>query len=45
MFYGATALTAFTDNAALTYLASLVSGLSDEFKVATVVAGLAFRLL
>ncbi len=38
VFYGATALTAFTDNAALTYLASLVSGLSDEFKVA-IVAG------
>ena len=38
VFYGATALTAITDNAALTYLASLVSGLSDEFKVA-IVAG------
>ena len=38
VFYGATALTALTDNAALTYLASLVSGLSDEFKVA-IVAG------
>ncbi len=38
VFYGATALTAITDNAALTYLASLVPGLSDEFKVA-VVAG------
>jgi hypothetical protein len=34
VFYGATALTAITDNAALTYLASLVPGLSDEFKVA-----------
>lgn len=36
VFYGATALTAITDNAALTYLGSLVSGLSDEFKVALV---------
>lgn len=38
VFYGATALTAITDNAALTYLASLVPGLSDDFKVA-IVAG------
>lgn len=38
VFYGSTALTAITDNAALTYLASLVRGLSDEFKVA-IVAG------
>ena len=38
VFYGATVLTAITDNAALTYLASLVPGLSDEFKVA-IVAG------
>jgi len=38
VYYGATALTAITDNAALTYLASLVEGLSDEFKYA-VVAG------
>jgi hypothetical protein len=37
-FYGAVALTAFTDNAALTYLASQVPGLADEFKVA-IVAG------
>ncbi len=36
VFYGATALTAFTDNAALTYLGSLVPGLSDEFKYALV---------
>lgn len=36
VFFGATALTAITDNAALTYLASLVPGLSDEFKVALV---------
>ena len=37
-FFGAAALTAVTDNAALTYLASLVPGLSDEFKY-MVVAG------
>lgn len=37
-FFGVTALTAITDNAALTYLASLVEGLSEEFKYA-VVAG------
>lgn len=36
IFYGATALTAITDNAALTYLGSLVEGLSDEFKYALV---------
>jgi hypothetical protein len=36
VFYGATALTAITDNAALTYLGSLVDGLSDEFKIALV---------
>lgn len=36
VFYGATALTAITDNAALTYLGSLVEGLSEEFKVALV---------
>ena len=38
LFFSALALTAFTDNAALTYLASLVEGLSDEFKV-SIVAG------
>jgi len=38
VFFGATALTAITDNAALTYLASLVPGLSEDFKYA-VVAG------
>ena len=38
VFFGAAALTAVTDNAALTYLASLVPGLSDEFKY-MVVAG------
>ena len=36
VFFGATALTAITDNAALTYLGSLVPGLSDEFKLALV---------
>ncbi|QGZ41439.1 putative Na+/H+ antiporter [Pseudoduganella flava] len=36
VFYGATALTAITDNAALTYLGSLVEGLTDEFKYALV---------
>ncbi|MBI5258107.1 MAG: putative Na+/H+ antiporter [Burkholderiales bacterium] len=36
VFFGATALTAITDNAALTYLGSLVEGLSQEFKVALV---------
>lgn len=36
VFVGATALTAVTDNAALTYLGSLVEGLSDEFKYALV---------
>lgn len=32
VYFGATALTAITDNAALTYLGSLVPGLSPEFK-------------
>lgn len=36
VFFGAVALTAITDNAALTYLGSLVEGLTDEFKVALV---------
>lgn len=36
VYFGATALTAVTDNAALTYLGSLVEGLSDEFKYALV---------
>lgn len=36
VYIGATALTAVTDNAALTYLGSLVEGLSDEFKYALV---------
>lgn len=36
VFYGAALLTAFADNAALTYLGSLVEGLSDSFKYALV---------
>lgn len=36
VFYGAMGLTAITDNAAITYLGSLVPGLSLEFKVALV---------
>ncbi|HZV98974.1 MAG TPA: putative Na+/H+ antiporter [Methylophilaceae bacterium] len=32
LFLGATALTAVTDNAALTYLGSLIAGISDEAK-------------
>jgi Na+/H+ antiporter NhaD/arsenite permease-like protein len=36
LYYGATALTAVTDNAALTYLGSLVDGVSDAFKYALV---------
>ena len=38
LYYLATALTAVTDNAALTYLASLVDGVSAEYKYA-IVAG------
>jgi hypothetical protein len=36
VYFGATALTAFTDNAALTYLGSLVEGLSEPFKISLV---------
>ena len=36
VYFGATALTAITDNAALTYLGSLVDGLTEEFKRALV---------
>lgn len=36
VFFGAAILTAFTDNAALTYLGSLVDGLSEGFKYALV---------
>lgn len=42
LFFGATALTAITDNAALTYLGSLIEGMSDQAKymlVAGAVAG------
>lgn len=38
VFFGAIGVGAFTDNAAITYLVSLVEGLSDEFKY-TLVAG------
>lgn len=41
LFYGATALTAITDNAALTYLGSLVEGVSEEFKYALVAGAVA----
>lgn len=36
VYFVATGLTAITDNAALTYLGSLVDGLSEEFKLALV---------
>ncbi|NGM88933.1 hypothetical protein G5B35_16625 [Parapusillimonas sp. SGNA-6] len=36
VYFGATALTAITDNAALTYLGSLVEGLDPDFKIALV---------
>lgn len=36
LYFGATALTAITDNAALTYLGSLVEGISDDLKYALV---------
>ncbi|MEZ0316921.1 MAG: putative Na+/H+ antiporter, partial [Methylophilaceae bacterium] len=42
LFFGAVALTALTDNAALTYLGSLIVGISDQAKymlVAGAVAG------
>ena len=42
LFFGALGLTAITDNAALTYLGSLIAGISDESKymlVAGAVAG------
>ena len=41
LFYGATALTAITDNAALTYLGSLVEDLSDELKYALMAGAVA----
>jgi hypothetical protein len=36
LYYGATLLTAITDNAALTYLGSLVDGVSEDFKYSMV---------
>lgn len=36
LYFGATALTAITDNAALTYLGSLVEGVSDSYKYSLV---------
>ncbi|MBS0336323.1 MAG: putative Na+/H+ antiporter [Proteobacteria bacterium] len=41
LFYGAAALTAVTDNAALTYLGSLVQGLSDDYKYSLVAGAVA----
>lgn len=41
LFFGATALTAITDNAALTYLGSLVEGISDTAKYALVAGAVA----
>jgi hypothetical protein len=41
LFYGAAALTAITDNAALTYLGSLVQGVSDEYKYSLVAGAVA----
>jgi Na+/H+ antiporter NhaD/arsenite permease-like protein len=41
LFYGATLLTAITDNAALTYLGSLVEGVSDAYKYSLVAGAVA----
>ena len=41
LFVGATALTAFTDNAALTYLGSLIVGISEEAKYSLVAGAVA----
>lgn len=41
LFYGAAALTAITDNAALTYLGSLVEHVSDEYKYSLVAGAVA----
>ncbi len=41
LFFGSAALTAITDNAALTYLGSLVEGVSEEFKYALVAGAVA----
>ncbi|MBC7988039.1 MAG: putative Na+/H+ antiporter [Luteimonas sp.] len=40
LFFGATALTAITDNAALTYLGSLIEGISDSSKYMLVAGAL-----
>jgi predicted cation transporter len=41
LLLGSTALTAFNDNAAITYLASLVPGFSDQAKLAVVAGAVA----
>lgn len=41
LFYGAAALTAITDNAALTYLGSLVEGVSEDYKYSLVAGAVA----
>lgn len=41
LFFGATVLTAFTDNAALTYLGSLILGISEEAKYSLVAGAVA----
>jgi hypothetical protein len=41
LFFGATALTAITDNAALTYLGSLIEGLSSEARYSLVAGAVA----
>jgi len=41
LFFGATALTALTDNAALTYLGSLITGISEEAKYSLVAGAVA----
>jgi len=41
LFFGAAALTAVTDNAALTYLGSLIDGISDEAKYSLVAGAVA----
>jgi hypothetical protein len=41
VYFGAAALTAIMDNAALTYLGSLVAGLSEEFKYSLVAGAVA----
>ena len=41
LFFGSMGLTAITDNAALTYLGSLIDGLSDEAKYSLVAGAVA----